>query len=207
MKNYLKPAFEVTIGSSFWDIIKSRTNTAINYNDEVLEIPIIKTLGLARTKSELKVHASGIIYEYLSQTTGAEITLGAVALPEDLVDELEGTTVNGGYTFNKTGDMSKEFAFGYWGENSDGTYMYYWHPVCKLVPADESHETKKDDIPEPSKEFKIIIIPYNGLWRVKYSTKKAIEAQETVISIDEFFAKPIYNETDLPTGAGESSGA
>ncbi len=199
MKKYLKPAYEVTIGSSFWDIITSRTDTDINYKDEVLEIPIIKTLGLARTQSEAKVHASGITYDYLSQTTGAEITLGAVALPEGLMNELEGTKIEGGWAFNKTNDIGKEFAFGYWGENSDGSFMYYWHPVCKLVPADESHETKKDEIPEPSREFKIVIIPYNGLWRVKYSTKLAEEASETPLSIDDFFAKPIYKETELPT--------
>jgi len=195
---YIMPEYEVTVGSSYFNAITKREKETITYDGAVKELPIIKELGLTRTMAELEVHASGIIFDYINQTAGAEIALKAVILPPELINMLEGASEADGFTFNKTNDIGREFAFGYWGENSDGSFVYYWHPVCKLVPADEKHRTRTKDIPDPEADYKIIIIPYNNIWRVKYSTKAADEAGLDVLTKAEFFAQPVYNEDDLP---------
>ncbi len=195
---YVIPEYEVTVGSSFFNAIKKKEKDTITYEDDVLEIPVIKELGLTRTMSELEIYASGIIFDYINQTAGAEIALKAVILPPELINMLEGAKEKEGFTINKTNDIGREFAFGYWGENSDGSFVYYWHPVCKLVPADEKHKTRTKDIPDPEADYKIKIIPYNGVWRVKYSTKAAVAEGLTPLTKDEFFAKPIYSEAQIP---------
>jgi hypothetical protein len=112
---------------------------------------------------------------------------------------LEGSEEKEGFTINTTSDIGREFAFGYWGENSDRSFAYYWHPVCKLVPANERKRTRTKDTPEPEADYGIKIIPFNGVWRVKYSTNSAKEAGLDVLTREQFFAKPIYDKNDLPT--------
>ena len=195
---YVKPEYEVTIGSAYFCLIEKRDNARITYEDEVLEVPVIKTLGLSRTVSELEVYASGILFDFLNRTAGANIALTAVSLPTDLINRIEGATEDDGFTFNSTNDIEREFAFGYWGENSDGSFMFYWHPVCKLIPTEESHKTQTADIPEPERNYSVKIIPYNNLWRVRYSTSKDTEAGFEPLEIDEFFEKPIYYKDQIP---------
>ena len=198
---YIMPEYEVTVGSSFFNAIKERTKDTITYEGKVKELPVIKELGLTRTMSELEIFASGITFDYINQTAGAEIALKAVVLPPELINMLEGAQEKDGFTISRTNDIGREFAFGYWGEYSDKSLVYYWHPVCKLVPADEKHATRTKDIPDPEADYKIKIIPFNGIWRVKYSTKKAKDEGLDVLTKDDFFAKPIYNENDLPQAA------
>ncbi len=194
---YLVPEYEVTVGSSFLCLIKERDKSKITYEDKILELPVIKELGLARTMSELEVYASGIVFDYINQTSGGEISIKAVVLPPELIDVVEGATKKDGFTLNKTNDKGREFAFGYWGENSDGSFVYYWHPLCKLVPADEKHKTRNKDIPDPEADYKIKIIPYNKVWRTKYSTKEATVAELTPLTKEQFFAQPIYSEEQI----------
>ena len=195
---FVKPEYEVSIGSAYFCLIRKRDNTVITYADEVVEVPTIKTLGLNRTVSELEVYASGILFDYLNRTAGANIALTAVTLPEDLLTEIAGAHSDAGFTFDKTNDVELEFAFGYWGENSDGTFMFYWHPVCKLTPTEESHQTRTGDIPEPSRNYAVKVIPYNNLWRTRYSTKADIKAGFVPLEKEEFFGNPIYHESQVP---------
>lgn len=195
---YVKPEYEVTIGSSYFCLVKSRDDEIINYESEVLEVPTIKSLGLTRTVSELEVYASGILFDYLSRTAGAQIALTAVTLPTDLLDKIEGAAKKDGFTFNRTNDIESEFAFGYWGENSDGSFMFYWHPLCKLTPTEENHQTRTADIQNPERNYSVKVIPYNNLWRTRYSTKADELAGYTPLSVEAFFEGPIYLEDQVP---------
>jgi phi13 family phage major tail protein len=196
---YKKPAYDVTVGSSFWCPITSRDNTTITYDTDVIEVPSVKTLTLSRVQTESTIYASGVIYDSVTLTSGATIALSSVALPTDLINQLEGATVVDGFSLNNSNDTMKEFAFGYWGELSNGEFVYFWHPVCKLTPGDESLNTKTADAIDPNKDYTVTVIPYNGLWRVKYSTEDAAAAGKTPLTKDEFFTAPIFDPTDLPT--------
>jgi len=195
---YIKPEFEVTIGSAYFCLIAKKDNQSITYRNKVLEVPTIKTLGLTRTVSELEIYASGILFEYINRTAGANIALNTVALPPELIAEIEGALVKDGFTLSSTNDIEVEFAFGYWGENSDGSFTFYWHPVCKLTPTEENHETRTADIPVPQRGYAVKVIPYNNLWRVKYSTKTDTAAGYIPMKKEEFFIEPIYKENQLP---------
>jgi len=195
---FVKPEYEVTIGSAYFCLIKERDNQQITYEDTVLEVPVIKTLGLTRTVSELEVYASGILFDYLNRTAGASVALTAVTLPPDLLAEIEGSAKKEGFTFNRTNDIEREFAFGYWGENSDGSFMYYWHPVCKLTPTEETHQTRTAEIADPERNYAVRVIPYNNLWRTRYSTKTDKEAGYEPIEKEVFFLDPIYKEDQIP---------
>jgi len=195
---FIKPEYEVTIGSAYFCLIKERTNTDISYEDTVLEVPTIKTLGLTRTVSELEVYASGILFDYLNRTAGANIALNAVTLPAYLLDRIEGAAKDAGFTFNRTNDIEREFAFGYWGENSDGSFMFYWHPVCKLTPTEENHQTRTAEIPDPERNYAVRVIPYNNLWRTRYNTNADKEAGYKPLEKAQFFLMPIYREDQIP---------
>jgi len=195
---YIKPEFEVTVGSIYFCLIEERTHTNILYENIVLEVPTVKTLGITRIVSELEVYSSGILFEYLNRTAGANIALDAVALPASLLDRIEGATKDAGFTFNRTRDIEREFAFGYWGENSDGSFVYYWHPVCKLTPTEENHQTSTADIPEPQRNFAVRVIPYNNLWRVRYSTNGDKEEGYIPLEKEAFFGSPVYREEQIP---------
>lgn len=202
-----KPAYTVGIGSAYFNFIKSRNDTdTIEYDDEVIECPVIKTLGLSRTVTEGKIFASNIVYEFISQTTGAELALGAVALPPDILQKAEGATVDGEYEYGSIDDKGAEFAFGYWAPESDGEMRYYWHPVCKLVPVDEAFATREEGtMPDPNVSYRIVIIPFNGLWRTKYITRN-VAADATPLTIAEFFATPLYKKgqkVTVPTAPAE----
>lgn len=194
----IMPEYEVTVGSAYFCLIKERDSQLITYENTVLEVPTIKTLGLTRTVSELEVYASGILFDYLNRTAGAQIALTAVTLPPDLLDRIEGAVRQEGFTFNRTNDIEREFAFGYWGENSDGSFMYYWHPVCKLTPTEEQHQTRTADIPDPERNYSVRVIPFNNLWRTRYSTNADREAGYRPILIKDFFLNPIYREEQMP---------
>jgi len=194
---HIKPEFEVTIGSAYFCFIESKTNDTITYENEVFEVPTIKTLGVTREVSSLPVWASGDIYKYLNQTAGADIALVAVTLPQDMLAKIEGSTKQGGHTFNRTNDIEREFAFGYWGENYDRSFTYVWHPVCKLIPTEENHATRTQDLTDPQRNYSVKVLPFNNVWRHKYSTKQAIEAGEQPLTKEEFFLLPIYTENQL----------
>ena len=190
----IKPTYEVTIGACYFCMIKSRTNTEIVFKEKVIELYVVKTLGLTPNVAELNIFASGILFDTINRTANADIALGVVALPEELLAEIQGAQSENGFTFNTTNDISREFAFGYWGENSDGSFTMVWHPVCKLVPTEETHETSSEDISEPNRGYSVRVIPWNGLWRTKYSTAAAIKADQTPLERAHFFAQPVYNE-------------
>jgi len=201
----VKPTFEVSIGAAYFCMIKERNSEEIIYTPyeptnelKVWEMDVIKTLGLTRNVAELKVHASGILFDTINRTTGADIVLGVVALPDDLLIEIEGITDKDGFTFNRTNDRGREFAFGYWGENSDGSFTMVWHPVCKLVPTEEAHNTSTDEITDPERSYTVRVIPWERTWRVRYSTARAKTAGKEPIDRNVFFAKPIYKEDQVP---------
>jgi len=134
----INPEFEVTIGSAYFCFIEEKTNNTITYENEVFEVPTIKTLGLTRAVSSLEVWASGEMFSYINRTAGADIALVAVTLPEDMLAKIEGSTKVGGHTFSRTNDIEREFAFGYWGVDDKGNFTYIWHPVCKLIPTEDN---------------------------------------------------------------------
>lgn len=197
MINKVKPEYEVTIGSAYFCFIESRAD-GIVYEEEVTEVPTIRTLGLTRQVSELEVWASGQMFDYINRTAGADIALTAVTLPANLLSKIEGATVSNGSTVNRTNDLEREFAFGYWGENNDGSLVYFWHPVCKLVPTEENHETRTADIGDPQRNYSIKIMPFNNIWRHKYSTAKALEEGLRPLSVEQFFGRPTYLAEQLP---------
>ena len=194
MSNITRPkvTYEVTIGSAYFCLIKDKGRDFINYEKEVTEVNTIKTLGLTRSVAELEIWASGEMYDFIQRTNGADIQLTAVALPTDLKNTLEGVQNQDGITISRTSDVEREFAFGYWSENSDGSHLYFWHPVCKLVPSEESRQTRTSDIPDPERSYTIKIIPFDRYWKYMYSTAEVEALGQTPLTIDEFFQVPVY---------------
>ena len=210
MIKHVKPTFEVSVGAGFFCIIDSRVGNVINYQSEVWRLDVIKTLGITPTVNDQPIWASGIMFDHIVQVTGAEISTGVVALPSKLLNEIEGATEKDGFTINRTNDLEKEFAFGYWGENRDGTMVFYWHPVCKIAPSEETKNTRTDDPPDPEKSYTITVMPFGdggegGTWRVRYDQGEAKAQQLTPLTIDQFFAKPIYSMEQIPDLISQTS--
>ncbi|MCL2248675.1 MAG: hypothetical protein FWC13_05350 [Oscillospiraceae bacterium] len=199
----IKPTYEVSVGGAFICPIIGRTSTEITYEPIVTRVDVIRTQTMTPNTTESKIWASGVIFDHVSQTVGAGIALGAVALPQGLLTDLSGAQTKEAFTFDRTNDLEREFAYGYWGENRDGTMTFYWHPVCKLTIGEDAKNTRNDDSPDPNKTYNIEVIPFGSsgkgsIWRVRYAQN---EEKENVIplTIDEFFVSPIYTEEQVDT--------
>jgi len=198
-----KPTYEVSVGASFFNIIKERSSTSITFEDIVTRLDVIRTLGITPTVIEQEIWASGVMFDYINQTSGADIALTAVSLPSELLNALSGSSQQGGFVFNRVNDTEKEFAFGYWGENRDGSLVFYWHPVCKLAPGEETKNTRQNDPPDPQKNYTIKVLPFGSggegaVWRIKYDQSIAKKEGLTPLTIEEFFLNPIYSESQVP---------
>ena len=190
-----KPAYWLTVRDNFWCFLKAEDGAARMYESEVYRSPVVKSIGLTGTVAEGNIYASGIVYDVIHQTQGAEIALGAVALDHELVDKANGATIKGGYVYEKSNDISKEFAYGYYAEASDGTLMYFWHPRCKLTQGDETLETSNDSPADPNLSYTIKALPtVEGIWRIKYEAKKDAREAGTAMSPEEFFAFARYTD-------------
>ncbi len=190
---YRKPAYWLTVGDALFCFQASKTGNRIVYEAEVVQEPVIKEIGITPLSSESKIYASGKVYDIVQSRTGATISLSAVALSSETERKALGTKASGAYVYDTAGDLSKEFAFGYWADLSDGSKVYYWHPCCKLSPASElTQRTSQDDAQEPSVTYTINAMPAaNGVWRVRYYTNMVPDSQEP-LTVDEFFAAPVY---------------
>ena len=194
------------MGAAFFCIINSRSDSAIDYQNTVIRSDVIRTLGITPTVAEGRIWASGIIYDQINQVTGAEISLGAVALDSAMLTEISGAQTDGGFTISRTNDIEKEFAFGYWGENRDGTKTFFWHPVCKLTPGEESKETRNDDVPNPEKSYTITVIPFGHILTVKYDQGQAMEAGHKPLEVNSFFQRPLCSIDDVKLLTQQSTG-
>lgn len=202
MIKQVRPTYEVSVGAGFFCVIENREGNTITYEEDVWRMDTIRTLNITPTVNEGQIWASGTLFEHIVQITGAEITTDVVALPSKLLNQLMGAKELNGFTLSRTNDLEKEFAFGYWGENRDGTLVFYWHPVCKIAPSEETKETRNEDTPDPEKSYTITVIPFGdgeegGLWHLKYEQKEAIEKGLVPLNIEQFFTRPIFTEQQI----------
>jgi len=208
----VRPTYEVSVGAAFFCPIISRDSAGIEYETDVTRVDVIKTLGITPQVAEQEIWASGVLFDYINQTSGADIALAAVALPPALLNKLSGADQADGFVFNRVNDLEKEFAFGYWGENRDGSLVFYWHPVCKIAPGEETKATRQNDPPDPEKNFNIKVIPFGsgdkgGVWRVKYDQGEAKAAELTPLTVEQFFIQPIYEKDQIPPPAPQGANA
>jgi hypothetical protein len=199
-----RPTYEVSVGAAFFCPIIERTNTEILFEDIVTRQDVVKELGITPTTIEQEIWASGVLFDYISQTTGADIALQAVALDRKLLIDLSGAKQKEGFVFDRVNDLEREFAFGYYGENRDGTLVFYWHPLCKIVAGEESKSTRTNDPPDPQKNYNVKVMPFGsgemgGVWRVRYDQSEAKKAGLQPLTIEEFFSQVIYREDQTPT--------
>lgn len=186
-----KPAYWVTVRDNFWNFLVAENGAARMYEADVYRSPVVKSIGITGTVVEGNIYASGIVYDYTRQVQGAEIALDAVALEHNLIDKATGAAVSGGFVYDNTGDISKEFAFGYYLEQRDGNYVYYWHPRCILTQNDETTETSTDSAIDPTRSFTIRALPtIEGVWRIRYYTQDV----QTPLTVAQFFAFARYTE-------------
>lgn len=188
---FQKPSYWVTVRDNFWDFLIAENGAARMYEPDVYRSPVVKSIGLTGTVAEGNIYASGIVYDYTRQVQGAEIALDAVALDHALLDKATGAAVNGGFVYDSSNDISKEFAFGYYLEQRNGEYVYYWHPRCILAQNDETIETSTDSAPDPSRSYTIKALPtIEGVWRIRYYT----EDVQSPLTPEAFFAYARYTE-------------
>lgn len=184
-----KPAYWITVRDNFWCFLEAEDGSARLYENSVYRSPVVKSIGITGTVAEGNIYASGIVYDYTRQVQGAEIALEAVALDQALIDKAIGATVDGGFVYDKSNDINREFAFGYYLEAKDGSYIFYWHPRCILSQNDETVETSTDSAADPSRSFTIQALPtVDGFWRVRYNTA----AVQSPLTPEQFFAFPRY---------------
>ena len=199
-----KPAYIVTVRNAYF-ADRTVTEGVVSYGT-TKGVSSIKQVGIAKQKTEQKIHASGLIYDYASQKTGANISVQATQLPDDIVRKYEGITVNGGFGFESSGDQPPEFAFGYYSEYSDGNLLMYWYPRCKMTQADYTDETSTDSPRDPARDYVIVAMPTDdGVICVSYDQSK-VATGKTPYTPEQFFTQVIDSPTHAKVGAEPTSG-
>lgn len=192
-----KPSYWITVRDNYWCFLESEDGAARLYENTVYQSPVVKSIGITGTVAEGNIYASGIVYDYTRQVQGAEIALDAVALDHFLVDKATGATTDGGFVYDSSNDIGKEFAFGYYIEQRNGEYVYYWHPRCLLTANDETVETSTDSAVDPTRSFTIRALPTaEGFWRIRYNT----EGQVSPLTPAQFFSVARYTNKTQAAG-------
>lgn len=212
-----QPAYIITVRDFLASFIATRNadmtpnfemDTGEPATKKVIRLPVVKSVGLAPDVSSVPIHASGMVYDLSTRLKSAQLTLGVVALPADFKDAAVGTTIiSGSMAYQKNNDLGKEFACGYYMEESDGGLVYYIHPRCKLIQGEEEAETSSDDDLDPEESYAIEVLPtHEGVWRIRYRTKD-VATGKTPLTVDAFFAAMPYTIAEITALAATEQAA
>lgn len=197
------PSYKLTVRDFVLAFIESLTDGQATYEQQsggsgklVRRLPVVKTLQVTPDVSSKKIFASGLTYDVTNRTKGATMALGAIALPQEVLDKAIGTMAAGKLKVNTTGDgaRAKEFGCGYVMEMSDGSSRYYWHPRCKLTPGAENFDDIGDNDVDPNESYTIEVLPTDeGVWKVTYDTA----GEETPMTEESFFDATVYSLAEI----------
>lgn len=167
------------------------------YEEQVDRLAIVKSIGLARTRNETSVYASGKLVDRITAATGAEFTLGSIGLPKKYISKAFGEEQLQGFHLGSQDDIPNQFACGYVEKYRDGKKFFRWMPNCVLTKADDATETSTDTPPEPKDEYTITaMIGDSGDWKVDYDQHDP-DIQGALVTLEEFFAKPLTCKQDV----------
>ncbi len=199
-----KPAYLMTVRNAYF-ADRTVTEGVVSYGT-TKGVSSIKQVGIAKQKTEQKIHASGLVFDLTSQKSGANLSVQAVQLPADLIRKYEGVVVNGGFGFESSDDQLPEFAFGYYSEYSNGNLLMYWYPRCKLTQADYTDETSTDSPRDPARDYVIMALPTDDkVICVTYDQSK-VPTGKTPYTAEEFFTQVIDSPTHAKVGAESTAG-
>ncbi len=188
MKN-LKPDYWISVGNAYFSDAEGK---------EVVSVPSIKQIGIKEDKAEKKLFGSGKVYEVISQTSSTQITVDAIALPQDMVLKYQGRTTDGAASEQKTTDRLAEFSFGYSVSYKSGKKAFKWFPRCQMTQADETVSTTTDDVTEPNRQYVITAIPLdNNVVRVEYD--QTLEKEGKEVKEEQFFSKVLKSAAEVKT--------
>lgn len=154
----------------------------------------IKSVGVSITSDTQEVWASGILYEYVQQKSNAQLTVDALQLPPEWVDEMLGVQThetNTALTYETVKDQGGEFAFGVVFEYASGKKVYKWFPRCKLTENNFTVQTRESGTPNPQqRSYTVVAFPVKDMLVATYDQSKVAEGE--MLTEDEFFAAVIF---------------
>ena len=190
----VKNAYLAEIASAAAGVNTYSTPTAVN---------TIKEVGVSEQKTEATIYASGTVLKKAAKHTMTNLAVSATALPASFLRKVLGRTpdTHGGFCFAKSGDVPKEFAFGYVFEYSNGDLVFHWHPRCTLATADKTVKTSDANALDPSNAYSIVALPYgpNLIIDVEYDQSEVIDTKNPLTE-DTFFATVISTVDDIRIG-------
>lgn len=195
----VKPSYELTVGDL---AVCFREKDA--YATDIMQLPVVKSINVKPDVSSKKIYASGKVYDITTNVRGSTIGLNAVALPKEFDDKSSGAVVKGAVSYDKNLPQQPEFGMGYWCDLSDGSKCYYWHPRCKRVIGETTHETSEDKDIDPSTACDVEVMPTDeGVWRVRYYTKN----ETAPMSFGDFIKSTPYTIQEIEAAGGTGSEA
>lgn len=163
----------------------------------------VKEVGVSEQRTESTIYASGTVLKKASKHTMTDLAVNATALPVAFLRKVLGRTpdTNGGFCFAKSGDVPKEFAFGYTFEYSNGDRVFHWHPRCTLSKADKTVKTKDGNSADPSNAYSIVALPYgpSDIIDVEYDQSEVVDTKNPLTE-QAFFATVISTVDDVRIG-------
>jgi len=196
------PDYLETVKKAYLALIAS-TLAGVNTYATPVAADTIKEVGVSEQRTETTIYASGTVLKKSGKHTMTNLGVSATALPKDFLRAVLGRTAdtNGGFCFAKSGDVPKEFAFGYTFEYSNGDLVFVWHPRCTLATADRTVKTSDANALDPSNSYSIVALPYgpSNIIEVEYDQSEVLDTKNPLTE-DVFFATVIATVDDVRIG-------
>ena len=185
-----------TAGASYFDFLTNSDYSAPVYEATVYREDNIKSISISPKIIEKIINGSGAIRDRLILKKGVDIGISANLISSTVMNKAEGVTAEDGFVVYKTTTEGTAFAYGTVFKRRDGSYTYFWWPLCRMQPPEMGAETETDaEIPDPEVAHTINAMALdNEVWCVKYNTA---DASGTPLTEAAFFAAPYTDDSEV----------
>lgn len=199
MNKVKKPMMKVSVGSLFYSVGKTVFDPEDYAN--IVESPIIKNVGASEEGETVKVHASGTVYDSITEVTGTTLEIEVIAFDPEDVAALRGESIeDNGLIFGGGAKERPYTAIGFPKIKTNNKIEYVWYPKCKLIENTDEIATKEETFSEQTDTLTFEAMPFNDNEDVSVKLDTETEAGADV-TLEQFFNQVIVKKEDLTEGA------
>jgi phi13 family phage major tail protein len=169
------------------------------YDTEIYQMDNIVEIGIAGNPTSITKWASNKMFVNASKNSNFTLTLTHVALPQEVMDKINGVTPVKGIAFNKS-DVKEYpmFALGFIAPLSDGSKIARWYPRVQKTPAEETYGTisEEAEVRDQSLTMNATPLLFNNVTEVDFSE---VRASAVGINVEDFMAQVVADESQLDT--------
>jgi len=190
-----KPLRPVGVGAMYYcGITAIADDGTMTFKPDVVRLRTVSQIQTTESRSVTPVYASNSIYDEETNTAPPLLAIQHVAFPAEILAEMRGNKVTGGFIMHSTFDQGAYFAIGIVYPKRDGKADYVWYPKCLLVDANHSAQTSNES-GSNAQDRTLNIQTYefeteDHLYQTEYDSE-LIGSGVTAITEEAYFAAPL----------------